>query len=238
VASGVNVDAPVAIVTGAGKGIGRACAQLLGSRGYRVALLARTKQDLDEVARGIPQSLVIPADVSKHEQVERAVNSTIEQFGRVDAVVNAAGVAPILTIEQTTIEKWHEVIDANLSSTFYTCRAVWPYMKKQNRGAIVNISSAAARDPFAGFTAYGAAKAGVNLLGLSLAREGAPHNIRVHTVAPAAVETEMFRKIASKEQYPTEKTLSPEEVAKTVFACIAGDLQHTSGEVIWIHKQP
>ena len=101
---------------------------------------------------------------------------------------------------------------------------------------LADISSAAARDPFAGFTAYSAAKAGVNLLGLSLAREGAPHNIRVHTVAPAAVETEMFRKIVSKDQYPTEKTLAPEDVAKTVVACIAGDLQHTSGEVVWLHK--
>jgi NAD(P)-dependent dehydrogenase (short-subunit alcohol dehydrogenase family) len=230
------MDTPVAIVTGAGKGIGRACAELLGSRGYHVALLARTKQDLDEVSREIPQSLVLPTDVSKHEEVERAVTTTIERFGRVDALINAAGVAPILTIEETTIEKWHEVIDANLSATFYACRAVWPHMKKQNRGAIVNISSAAARDPFAGFTAYGAAKAGVNLLGLSLAREGQSHGIRVHTVAPAAVETQMFRKIVSKEQYPTEKTLTPEEVAKVVVGCITGELQHTSGEVIWLHK--
>jgi NAD(P)-dependent dehydrogenase (short-subunit alcohol dehydrogenase family) len=230
------MDAPVAIVTGAGKGIGRACAQMLGSRGYRVALIARTKQDLDDAARAIPQHLVIPSDVSKHHQVERAVQMTIERFGRIDALINAAGIAPILTVEETTIDRWHEVIDTNLSATFYACRAVWPVMKKQQSGTIVNISSAAARDPFAGFTAYGAAKAGVNLLGLSLAREGAPHNIHVHTVAPSAVETEMFRKIATKEQYPTEKTLSPEDVAKVVAGCITGNLQHTSGEVIWIHK--
>ena len=110
---------------------------MLGSRGYRVALLARTKQDLDEAAGGIQQSLVIPTDVSKHEEVERAVKATIDRFGRVDALVNAAGVAPILTIEETTIEKWREVIDTNLSATFYACRAVWAQMKKQNRGAIV-----------------------------------------------------------------------------------------------------
>jgi NAD(P)-dependent dehydrogenase (short-subunit alcohol dehydrogenase family) len=231
------MDAQVAIVTGAGKGIGRACAELLGARGYRVALLARTKADLDAVAQPIPDALVLPTDVSKHEEVEHAVEATIERFGRIDVLINAAGVAPILTLEETTIEQWHEVIDANLSATFYACRAVWPHMKRQRGGAIVNMSSASARDPFAGFTAYGAAKAGVNLLGLSLAREGQPHNIRVHTVAPSAVETEMFRKIASKEQYPTEKTLSPEDVARTVVACIEGELKHTSGEVIWVHKQ-
>ncbi|HTL28399.1 MAG TPA: SDR family oxidoreductase [Tepidisphaeraceae bacterium] len=229
------MDAPVAIVTGAGKGIGRACAQLLGSRGYRVVLLARTKQNLDETARGIADHLVIPTDVSKSDQVDRAVKMTIDQFGRIDVVINAAGLAPILKIEETTNEQWRDVIDTNLSSAFYACRAAWPHLKK-NGGAIVNISSAAARDPFAGFTAYGAAKAGVNLLGLSLAREGGEHNIRVHTVAPSAVETEMFRTIVSKDQYPTEKTLSPEDVAKVVVGCITGDLNYTSGEVIWIHK--
>jgi NAD(P)-dependent dehydrogenase (short-subunit alcohol dehydrogenase family) len=182
--------------------------------------------------------LVIPTDVSKADQVERAIRSTIEGFGRVDALVNAAGIAPILAIEETTIEQWHEVIDTNLSATFYACRAVWGQFKKQKSGVIVNISSAAARDPFAGFTAYGAAKAGVNLLGLSLAREGQPHNVRIHTVAPSAVETEMFRKIVSKDQYPTEKILSPDDVANVVVQCITGDLKHTSGEVIWLSKRP
>jgi NAD(P)-dependent dehydrogenase (short-subunit alcohol dehydrogenase family) len=94
----------------------------------------------------------------------------------------------------------------------------------------------AARDPFPGFAAYGAAKAGLNLFGLALAREGQPINVRVHTVAPGSVETAMFRGIMSAEQWPTDKTLDPAEVARVVAACIHGDLRHTSGEVIYVHK--
>jgi NAD(P)-dependent dehydrogenase (short-subunit alcohol dehydrogenase family) len=101
---------------------------------------------------------------------------------------------------------------------------------------IVNISSLAARDPFPGFAAYGAAKAGLNLLGLSLAREGDPHNIRVHTIAPAAVETAMFRKLMDEAQYGRDKTLDPADIARVVAQCVAGDLRYTSGEVIYVRK--
>jgi NAD(P)-dependent dehydrogenase (short-subunit alcohol dehydrogenase family) len=100
----------------------------------------------------------------------------------------------------------------------------------------VNISSLASRDPFAGFAAYGAAKAGVNLFGLAAAREGQAEHILVHTIAPGAVETSMFRQIMSPEQYPTEKCLTPNEVADVVVQCVTGRLRHMSGEVIWMHK--
>jgi 3-oxoacyl-[acyl-carrier protein] reductase len=135
-----------------------------------------------------------------------------------------------------TIEDFHRVIDVNLSATFYCCKAVWPIFKDDKGGVIVNISSAASRDPFTGFSAYGAAKAGVNLLGLALAREGEPHGIRVHTIAPAAVETSMFRALMSKEQYSEDKTLAPAEVARIVGLCVSGEIGATSGEVIHVHK--
>jgi NAD(P)-dependent dehydrogenase (short-subunit alcohol dehydrogenase family) len=101
---------------------------------------------------------------------------------------------------------------------------------------IVNVSSLAARDPFPGFFAYGAAKAGLNLLGLSLARQGASIGVRVCTVAPGAVETPLFRSLMTPEQFPTENTLSPEDVARVIGQCATGDLRFTSGEVIWMHK--
>jgi len=110
-------------------------------------------------------------------------------------------------------------------------------MQKQRGGVLVNISSAASRDPFPGLGVYGAAKAGMNLLGHALAREGDPVGIRVHTIAPGAVETSMLRSIITTEQYSQEKTLDPAEVARAVAACIDGDLRHTSGEVIHLHKR-
>ena len=86
------------------------------------------------------------------------------------------------------------------------------------------------------FAAYGAAKAGLNLFALSAAREGAKIGVRVHAVAPSATETDMFRKLMTKEQWPPEKTLDPEEVARVIVQCVQGDLRHTSGEVIYVHK--
>jgi NAD(P)-dependent dehydrogenase (short-subunit alcohol dehydrogenase family) len=139
-------------------------------------------------------------------------------------------------IKDMSIDRWRAVLDTNLSAAFYLARAVWPTFETQKGGVIVNISSMAARDPFPGFAAYGAAKAGLNLFGLALAREGQPINVRVHTVAPGSVETAMFRGIMSAEQWPTDKTLDPAEVARVVAACVHGDLRHTSGEVIYVHK--
>src|SRR5205807_2194659 len=128
------------------------------------------------------------------------------------------------------------IVDTNLTAPIALIRAAWPIMKKQSGGVIVNISSAAARDPFPGLGAYGAAKAGLGLYGLALAREGHPHGIRVHTVAPSAVETGMFRAIMSREQVPTEAVLDPADVANVISDCVTGSLRYTSGEVIWVHK--
>lgn len=229
---------PVAIITGAGKGIGRAIALELASRGYALVLTARTLADLEEtksVAKG--DALVIAGDVSDAGHVERVIKETMSRYGRIDALVNNAGYAPLKLIEELSLDEWRRVIDVNLSATFYFCKAVWPEMRKRGGGAIVNISSAASRDPFTGFAAYGAAKAGLNLLGLALAREGDAHGIRVHTVAPAAVETGMFRSLMSKEQYGEDKTLPPAEIARIVAQCITGELASTSGEVIHVHKR-
>jgi 3-oxoacyl-[acyl-carrier protein] reductase len=135
-----------------------------------------------------------------------------------------------------TPEEWRAVIETNLSAAFYLTRAAWPAFERQRGGVVVNISSAAARDPFPGFAAYGAAKAGLNLLGLSAAREGEKIGVRVHTIAPSAVETEMFRGIMTRDQYPSEKTLDPAEVARMIALCVTGELRYASGEVIYVHK--
>ena len=142
----------------------------------------------------------------------------------------------MLSVETTTDEDWRKVVDINLSAAFYLARAAWPIFRMQRGGVLVNISSLSAQDPFPGFAAYGAAKAGLNLLGLALAREGQPLDIRVHTLALGAVETSMFRAIRTVEQFPRERTLAPEEVAETIVQCVRGDLRYTNGEVITLRK--
>jgi NAD(P)-dependent dehydrogenase (short-subunit alcohol dehydrogenase family) len=227
-----------AIVTGAGRGIGRATAVELAQKGYALALLARTESELRETAKltAAADCLVVPTDVADSAAVQSAVDQTMSRFGRVDAVINCAGYAPRLLIEEVTDAVWREVIDVNLSSAFYLCRAAWPIFRKQKSGAAVLVSSMAARDPLPGFCAYGPAKAAVNLLGLSLAREGAEIGVRVHVVAPGATETAMLRSIATIEQFPTERTMAPADVARVIVACIEGDLIHTNGEAIYLQK--
>jgi 3-oxoacyl-[acyl-carrier protein] reductase len=229
---------PVAIVTGAGRGIGRATAIELARGGFRVALLARTQSDLAKTAQlaGEEKCLIIPTDVAGSAQVDAAVAKTVDRWGRVDALIHCAGHAPMLPLEAVTDEVLREVLDINLCSAFYLCRAVWPIFRRQSGGAVVLVSSEAARDPFPRFSAYAAAKAGVNSLGLSLAREAAEIGVHVHVIAPGATETGMLRGLFTKEQFPTDKTLAPEDVARVILSCVRGELIHSSGEVIYLHR--
>ncbi|HYE18359.1 MAG TPA: SDR family oxidoreductase [Tepidisphaeraceae bacterium] len=246
------MDKPVVLVTGASRGIGRAAAvALAAAAGYRVALVARGAGELAEAGRATKLAggdrAEIVADVSRPEECERAVGACVAKFGRLDAVVHAAGVAPVASIEQTTVEQWRAAVDTNLSAAFYLMKYAWGELAREkpevgsqksdvSNGCVVLISSLAARDPLAGFGAYGAAKAGVNLLGLVGAREGQAAGVRVHTIGPGAVETGMFRAIATEAQWPREKTLAPEAVAGTIVDCVTGRLAATAGEVIWVHR--
>ena len=230
------MEGPVAVITGAGRGIGRAAAIELAAAGYRLTLISRNREQLAETARLAGAGTIAPADVTRPDEVTSVIEKTVKAYGRLDAIVHCAGVAPVRSIIEMSPDEWREVIETNLSAAFYLCRAAWPIFRRQHSGVVVNVSSAAARDPFPGFAAYGAAKAGLNGFSLSAAREGQKIGVRVHTIAPAAVETEMFRKILTEEQYPTENALSAHEVARLIAGCIRGELQYTSGEVIYVHK--
>ena len=140
------------------------------------------------------------------------------------------------SVEQLTLDEWRQTLDTNLGSIFYFCRRLWPAWRRQGSGVVVNVSSYAVRDPFDGLGAYGAAKAGVNLLSLALAREGKSIGVRVHTVAPAATETAMLRSLLTAQQLPSERTLDPVAVGRVIVQCVCGDLECTSGEIIYVHK--
>jgi NAD(P)-dependent dehydrogenase (short-subunit alcohol dehydrogenase family) len=231
---------PVALISGAGRGIGRAAALELAGRGYRLALVARTRGQLLETQRLIgaeSASMMRDADLRAATACGQVVESALEHFGRIDALVHCAGYAPVSAAESMSDADWNDVLAVNLSAAFFLARAVWPAFKRQGGGVIVNISSPAAQDPFAGFAAYGAAKAGLNTLSLVLAREGAAHNIRVHTISPGATETEMFRALMTPEQYPPERTLAPADVARVIGLCVGGELRHTSGQVIGLSRR-
>jgi NAD(P)-dependent dehydrogenase (short-subunit alcohol dehydrogenase family) len=235
---------PVALITGASRGIGRAAAVTLAKLGYRLALIARTEADLRETATltgaAVEGTLLLPGDVTDPGQAQSVVERAVARFGRLDALVNVAGVAPVRSIVETSIDEWDDVLNTNLSAAFYLTKFAWPHLKSASapdrHSVIVNISSLASRDPFPGFAAYGAAKAALNVFGLVAAREGQADGIAVHTIAPGAVETAMFRQIMTTDQYSPDKTLAPEEVADLIGQCVTGRLAHTRGEVIYLHK--
>ncbi|MEM8875138.1 MAG: SDR family oxidoreductase [Planctomycetota bacterium] len=229
-------DQPVAIVTGAGRGIGRATASELSDRGFAVVICARTRADLEETAEHCAGDvLVVPTDVRDTLAIDAAVDAAVEGFGRLDAVVNNAGFAPMRSVVDTDDDVLAATLDINVAAAFRFARSAWRHLGKQG-GAIVNVSSQAARDPLVPFAAYAAAKSAVNGMTLALAREGEPLGIRCHAVAPGAVETAMLREIIDETVVPYDATLEPEAVAMVIADCIDGPLIHTNGECIYMKK--
>ncbi len=233
-----DLHGKTAIVTGAGRGIGRAIARRLAARGSRVVLAARTSEQLEETHRLIDNnggiSVAIPTDASNSEDVERLVDEVRERFGSIDILVNNAGSAPLATIEQMEPTVFDAIIAANVRTVYLCSRAVWPIMAASGGGTIINISSISAFDPFPGFAAYGAAKAFVNTYTKALAAEGRSVNIRVHGIAPGAVDTQMLR--GSFPDFPSDKMLSPGDVAALAELLLRPGSQYISGETVVIRK--
>ncbi len=243
----------VVIVTGGGSGIGAAAATRLVARGDAVFIVGRDGTKLAATASALrngPGEIAChQADVSKPDEVEHLVDTVLESKGRIDAVINGAGAAPMVPTCDVTTEQWREILDINLSSVFYMTRAVWPVFKKQfealsapqptqrDAGVIINISSEAARDPFAGLGAYGAAKAGVNLLTKATAREGRDIGVRVIAIAPAAVDTAMFQSLPIASKVPVRDILDVDSAADAILSALDGGLWCAGGETLYIHRR-
>lgn len=229
-------DHPVAIVTGAGTGIGRATALMLADRGYRLTLVGRRPDKLLEVSRTIGEKrcLVIPADIGEATACEQIVGRTQRQFGRLDVLINNAGFAPLMAIDHTTPAIIDEIFRVNALGAAYLIHYAWPIFLEQGRGRIVNISTMGTVDPFAGFFGYAAAKASMNLMAKSCAKEGRLVDIKAFAIAPGAVETEMLRANFSEEKLPRNKTLPPERIATVVLECLEGKRDSENGKTITI----
>jgi len=231
----------IAIVTGAGSGVGRDTALLMADAGYTVALVSRTEANLQATAEYIreegrpdAETLILPADVSDSAAVEKMVQAVLDKYGRIDAVANCAGSAPLQPIDRMTDDIIDAALDVNLKSVLYVTRAVWPTFRKQKDtgSAICNISSMASIDPFKGFNVYAAAKAGVNLFTKATADEGKRFNVVAAAVAPGAIETQMLRQNFPVKAIPESNTLDPLVVAGVVRDVLTGAREITPGETI------
>ncbi len=234
---------PVALITGAGSGVGRDTALLLAESGYAVALVGRTQAKLQDTADAIRDEvsaeaavLIQPCDLCEPAALKPLAETVGQHFGRIDALVNNAGIAPLKPFTDTTEADFDACLATNLKGPYFLAQACWPWMVQQNAGVIVNVSSMASVDPFTGFSAYAAAKAGLNLMGKALADEGQAHHIRVVAVAPGAVETPLLRSMFNENMLPTDKTLDPAIVAGVIRDCITGQRAFEPGEVILLNS--
>lgn len=226
----------VAILTGASEGIGRALALSLGRLGWGVSLVGRRPDPLHAVAAQLPagSALVLPADVADTAQAPSIIGRTLERFGRIDALVNNAGLAFTRDIEHSTGPTLEQVFAVNALGPGALIAAVWPVFKRQRGGVIVNVSSMATQDPFPGLFAYAGAKAAVEVFARSIANEGAAHNIRGFAIAPGAVETAMLRGIVGKDDLPESATLDPQDIADIIVECLTGARDECNGQTILV----
>lgn len=215
------LDDKVAIVTGAGRGIGAATARLFAREGAKVVLASRSENELYGVAREIEQAggtcLAIPTDISEESQVQTLFTKTLETFGPVDILVNNAAAYEKKLFAEMDLATWESVMNVNIRGTFLCSREAFRQMiAASNQGALVNLTSlSGVRGPekFPGSSAYVVSKYGI--LGMSeiLAVEGKPHGIRVNSIAPGAVDTVMLQKAA-----PFLKTsTTPDDIARTIL---------------------
>jgi NAD(P)-dependent dehydrogenase (short-subunit alcohol dehydrogenase family) len=212
----------VGIVTGGSKGIGLAIARAFLERGMQVAISSRKDSDLQDAARrlGSANVLAIRADVREAADAQRLVDETVRRFGGLDILVNNAGIGRFANVADMSLDHWRELIDTNLSGVFHCSRAAIPAMKARGAGFIINISSLASKNPFAGGAAYCASKAGLNAFSEALMQEVRYDNIRVSYVLPGSVSTGFGDRGSSGE---ADWKLAPEDVARVVVDLIAHD---------------
>ena len=215
----------VAVVTGAGSGIGRAVAVRLSRHDFAVVLCGRDASRLAEtrsLLAGGADSLVQALDLRADRAAPRLIDGALEAFGRVDVLVNNAGIARNRPIEDVTAPDLLEHFQVNAIAPALLLAAAWPTFRRQNQGVVVNVSSMAAHDPLPGFLAYGASKAALESLTRSIRAEAAGTGIVAYNIAPGAVETRMLREAVPAHLLPSVPVLSPEEVAEAVLDCVEG----------------
>jgi 3-oxoacyl-[acyl-carrier protein] reductase len=213
----------VALVTGAGRGIGRAIALAFAAEGAAVALAARSRADLAGVAGEIRErggrALAVPTDVTQDGAVEALVEQTLSDLGRLDVLVTSAGTASFGTVADSKPGDWDAMLTLNLRSVMVCCRAVLPAMLRQRSGTILNVGSIASKRALPGSAVYTATKTAIDAFSRVLAEELRPHGVRVGVLVAGAVDTPLWDTLGGSP--PREKMLRPQDVARAALLMAA-----------------
>jgi len=221
-----NIEGKVVVITGASSGNGEATARYLSSRGATVVLGARRADRLqslaDELTHKGGKALAIQTDVTEVNQVKRLVDEAVKTFGRIDVLINNAGLMPHSPLERLKIDDWDRTIDVNLKGVLYGIAAALPYMKQQKSGHFINVSSVAGHKVRPGSAVYAATKAAVLVISEGLRQEVKPYNIRTTVISPGALATELPNSITEPDiaenvrKFVQEVALPAESFARAV----------------------
>ncbi|MFB6675060.1 SDR family NAD(P)-dependent oxidoreductase [Streptomyces sp. NPDC056390] len=245
----------VVIVTGAGSGIGRACARRFAREGARVAVVDRDTESASATVEAITDdggtAEPFIADVTDSAAVGRCVDSIVASLGEIDVLVNNAGLHSTSLVHKISDSEWQHMLDVNLSGSFYFARAAQASMVRRRCGRIVNVTSQASIGTERGFVHYAAAKAGVMGLTRSLALDLGPFDVTVNAVGPGHVETPMTHHLADTagidyESIRTEqirrnalpRVAQPEDLAGVITFLASDDARHMTGQVLWVTGRP
>ena len=238
-----NIKGKVVLITGASSGMGEAAAKYLANLGASVILGARRADKIEMLSKEINdnggKSLAIAVDVTKRDQVTQFVDAAVRRFGRVDVILNNAGIMPLSPIDRLNVDEWDTMIDVNIKGVLNGIAAVLPYMKEQKSGQIINTSSVAGHKIFGGSAVYSATKFAVRALTEGLRMEVKPYNIRTTIVCPGAVKTELLEHITeadiqqANQDYVGAVGISPESFARVVAFAISQPDDVDINEVIF-----
>ena len=232
------------IVTGASRGIGAAIVKILAKEDYNIVLNYNKSEEIakkmqEEFTKQGKNVEIFKADVSKREEVKKLIEFTINKFKKIDVLINNAGISQTRLFTDITDEDWNNMLNVNLNSVFYMTQEIVPYMIHEKEGCIINISSIWGITGAACETHYSVAKAGVDAMTKSLAKELGPSNIRVNSIAPGIIDTDMNKYLSDEDlaniedEIPLGKVGNPETVAKCVKWLIEDD--YTTGQIIGIN---
>ena len=227
----------IGVITGGGRGIGKAIALALAGEGADVVVLSRTAPEIEDVAakvRGLGrQGYAFKVDVTDEPQVREVIRNVIDQCGRIDILVNNAGVVYVQPSTEMATELWEKTLAVNVTGAFIVCKQVLPQMIRRKAGCIINIASEAGLKGFSNFAAYCAAKFGLVGLTKALAKEMEPYHINVNAICPALVGTKMAREVRSVKEW---KLMQPKDIADVAVFLATPEARAINGtaiEVLW-----